>query len=125
MSDGFSESDNDTNPGECSDSNGATVLSYDDALTMSKIKSSLHFSTPLYPGAQTTILQALVEYFTWFTTNRGITKSALSSILHLEHESALPKGNLLPASYEVVSSPDPTLEEGKGSGDLGQKAWSS
>ena len=25
----------------------------------------------------------------------------------------------------LVSSPDPTLEEGKGSGDFGQKAWSS
>ena len=25
----------------------------------------------------------------------------------------------------LISSPDPTLEEGKGSGDFGQKAWSS
>ena len=30
-----------------------------------------------------------------------------------------------PPTLYLVSSPDPTLEEGKGSGDFGQKAWSS
>ena len=57
---------------------------------------------PLYPGARVTIIQALVDYFSWFTNNRGVTKQALSSILHLQHKSILPEGNLLPDSYEAA-----------------------
>lgn len=52
--------------------------------------------TPLYDGADTTVLQALVKHFLWFSTHPGISKDALSDVLKMEHD-LLPH---LPASYD-------------------------
>lgn len=59
-------------------------------------------TTPLYEGATITVLQALVEYFTWFSEHPGMSKEALSSMLSLQHNSILPPGNFLPETYEAA-----------------------
>lgn len=55
--------------------------------------------TPLFDGAEVTVLQALVHYFSWFTQHPSMSKEALSNILHIHHHHILPKGNKLPDSY--------------------------
>ena len=55
--------------------------------------------TPLYDGASVTLLEAVAQHFLWFTDHPSISKQALSDILHRQHHSILPKGNLLPDSY--------------------------
>ncbi len=57
-------------------------------------------TTPLYAGATVTILQAVVQYFLWFTSHPGTSKEALSDILYMQHHTLLPPNNLLPDSYE-------------------------
>ena len=57
-------------------------------------------TTPLYPGAQITVLQAIFQYLYWFTEHPSISKDALSDLLHFQHHNVLPPGNLLPNSYE-------------------------
>ena len=60
-------------------------------------------TTPLYEGAPTTVLHALVKHFHWFSDHPGISKEALSSMLKMEH-SLLPPGNNLPCSYKTALS---------------------
>ncbi len=55
---------------------------------------------PLYEGSSVTVLQAICEHMSWFTSHPGISKEALSDILHMQHHVILPKDNLLPDSYE-------------------------
>ena len=57
-------------------------------------------TTPLYSGAQITILQAIVQYLYWFTEHPSISKDAHSSLLRYTHRFILPPDNLLPDSYE-------------------------
>ena len=40
---------------------------------------------PLYDGSNTTVLQALVKNFHWFTEHPGVSKEALSSMLSMQH----------------------------------------
>ena len=54
---------------------------------------------PLYSGAKITVLEAISEFFEWFTNHPGTSKQALSSMLRMQHNSILPEGNLLPDSY--------------------------
>ena len=53
---------------------------------------------PLYDGSQTTVLQALVKHFYWFSSHPGISKEALSEVFKMER-SILPHGNHMPGSY--------------------------
>lgn len=57
--------------------------------------------TPLYEGSETTVLEALVKSFYWFTQHPGVSKEALSSMLSMQH-SLLPRNNNLPSSYEAA-----------------------
>lgn len=59
-------------------------------------------TTPLYEGSSTTVLQTLVQLFTWFSEHPGISKEALLSLLYLQHHTILPPGNLLPDSYQAA-----------------------
>jgi len=59
-------------------------------------------TTPLYEGSHLTVLQALVQYFTWFCEHPGMSKSALSSMLSMQHSTFLPQGNNLPVSYDAA-----------------------
>ena len=72
-----------------------TAVNYD--LTLYKSESA---TTPLYPGANITVLNALVQYFFWFTLHPSISKDALSNLLHFNHHFVLPKENLLPDTYD-------------------------
>ena len=56
----------------------------------------------MYNGASMTVLQALVQFFTWFSEHPGISKEALSSLLHIQHHNILPPGTLLPTSYQAA-----------------------
>ena len=56
--------------------------------------------TPLYDGADLTVLDAVAQYLLWFAEHPGTSKQALSDILSIQHNNILPKGNLLPASYQ-------------------------
>lgn len=58
-------------------------------------------SEPLYYGASTTVLQALVHYFKWLSEHPGVSRDALSEMLHMQHK-ILPTGNLLPDSYRAA-----------------------
>ena len=63
----------------------------------------------LFEGSHTSVLQALVKYFSWFCEHPGISKEALSSLLSMQH-SMLPPGNSLPNSYEsALSAIEPYL----------------
>ncbi len=55
---------------------------------------------PLYEHAEITVLQALLEHFSWFSEHPGISKGALSDILYMQHNRILPPGNHLPDSFE-------------------------
>ena len=67
-------------------------------------------STPLYDGAKTTVMDALVHYLSWFSEHPGISKEALSDILRMQHAEILPPGNKLPATYnEVMKLVEPFL----------------
>ena len=57
---------------------------------------------PLFDGASTTLLEAVVEHLLWFSEHPGISKEALSDMLHLQHHRILPPGNVLPHSYEAA-----------------------
>ena len=57
-------------------------------------------SPPLYPGATSTVLDALVHLFDWFTSHPSISKQAFSENLRHLHDYILPPGNLLPKSYQ-------------------------
>ena len=54
---------------------------------------------PLYNGAKVTVLEAIAQFFEWFTDHPATSKQALSNMLHMQHNSILPEGNLLPDSY--------------------------
>ena len=41
----------------------------------------------------------MAQQFEWFTDHPGTSKAAVSSMLHIQHNSILPEGNLLPESY--------------------------
>ena len=57
-------------------------------------------TTPLYTGATITVLQAIVQNFSWFTTHPSKSKEALNDILHMQHHTLLPQDNQLPDSYD-------------------------
>lgn len=59
-------------------------------------------ATPLYEGSHSTVLQALQQYFTWFSDHPGTSKDALSAMLSMQHHNIEPMGNLLPDSYEAA-----------------------
>ena len=54
---------------------------------------------PLYPGSPHTVLGLLTVFFAWFTAHPSVSKSALSSLLTIQHN-ILPKGNNFPKSYD-------------------------
>ena len=64
---------------------------------MSVYESTLA-TTPLYTGANISLLEALVEHFLWFSEHPGISKQAL--VIFMQHNRILPPGNILPVSYE-------------------------
>ena len=72
------------------------------SLDFSLYDSSPIATTPLYEGASVTILQAIANHLQWFSSHPGTSKEALSDILYMQHHSVLPKGNLLPDSYEAT-----------------------
>ena len=53
----------------------------------------------MYNGSTLSVLEAVAEYFEWFTDHPGTSKEALSSMLHKQHNIMLLDGNLLPDSY--------------------------
>ena len=55
--------------------------------------------THLYDGASVAVLEVVAQHFLRFTDHPSISKQALSDILHQQHHSIIPKGNLLPDSY--------------------------
>ena len=55
---------------------------------------------PLYEGASTTVLDSLIEQFSWFGDHPGISKEALSDMLYMLHHHTLPPHNMLPDSYD-------------------------
>ncbi len=57
---------------------------------------------PLYEGASITVLEAVAKHLLWFTDHPSTSKQALTDILHVQHHSILPKGNLLPDSYDAT-----------------------
>ncbi len=59
-------------------------------------------STPLYDGAESTVMDAIVKYLSWFSEHPGISKEAFSDMLSLQHREVLPRGNRLPASYSDI-----------------------
>ena len=67
-----------------------------DNLTGSELDLSLYEQgiavQPLYDGSQTTVLQALVKHFYWFSSHPGINKEALSGGFKMER-SILPPIN--------------------------------
>ena len=79
------------------DDNNYRCHAYDSSVYSSGIASEI-----LYEGASITVLDALVRHFTWFSEHPGISKDALSDMLHSQHHHLLPYGNKLPASYEVA-----------------------
>ena len=79
------------------DSTEDVMLGADYDLTLYERESA---ATPLYPGASITILNAIVRFFLWLTQHPSISKDALSDLLHFQHHSVLPDGNLLPDSYD-------------------------
>ena len=67
-------------------------------------------STPLYDGANISMMDAIVKYLSWFSEHPGISKEALSDILSLHHHEVLPQGNRLPASYrDIMKLAEPFL----------------
>ena len=56
----------------------------------------------LYEGAGLTVLQAVCQHMSWFTSHPGISKEAVSDSLHMQHHVLLPQGNLLPESFELA-----------------------
>ena len=58
--------------------------------------------TPLYEGATVTLLEAVAKHLLWLTEHLGTSKKALTDILYMQHHSILPKGNLLPDSYQAA-----------------------
>ena len=54
----------------------------------------------MYEGSNIALLEGVAKHLFWFTEHPGTSKQALSDILHMEHHSILPKGNLLPDSYQ-------------------------
>ena len=60
-------------------------------------------STPLYDGASITVMDALVQNFSWFSEHPGISHEALSDKLRMDHYEVLPPGNKLPSSYSSAT----------------------
>lgn len=58
---------------------------------------------PLYNGAPVTVLEALAEMFDWFTSHPATSKESLSRVLHMQHHTYLPDGNLMPDNYRWVN----------------------
>lgn len=56
-------------------------------------------SPPLYPGSTLSVLGSVAILFSWFSTFPGVTKEALSQLLHILHFFLLPGENSLPATY--------------------------
>ena len=59
-------------------------------------------SSPLYDGAEISVMDAIVKYLSWFSEHPGISKEALSDMLSLQHHEVLPRGNRHPASYSDI-----------------------
>lgn len=79
---------------------GDSMLGGDDSMSAydkSWVYESDAVTTLLYEGSTSTVLQALVKHFHWFSDHPGISKEALSSMLAMEH-SLLPPGNNLPCT---------------------------
>lgn len=55
--------------------------------------------SPLFSGANTTLLEAVTQHLHVFSTNHGMSKSALTDVLKTEKRT-LPQPNNLPASYK-------------------------
>lgn len=55
--------------------------------------------SPLFSGANTTLLEAVTQHLYVFTTNHGMSKRALTDVLKTEKRT-LPQPNHLPASYK-------------------------
>ena len=56
-------------------------------------------SPPLHSSLTTTLFEAIIYLFDWFSSHPSMSKEAFSKNLQLWH-SILPKGNLLPTSYQ-------------------------
>ncbi|XP_061190168.1 uncharacterized protein LOC133198027 [Saccostrea echinata] len=54
---------------------------------------------PLYEGSKVTVLEAVTQNLYVFSSNHGVSKKAISDVLHNEKQT-LPKPNHLPASFE-------------------------
>lgn len=59
--------------------------------------------TPLYEGSKQTVLQAVCNYFSWFTNHPSLSKEALSDMLLIQ-KGILPAENKLPCNYESALS---------------------
>ena len=56
-------------------------------------------SPPLHSSLTTTLIETIIYLFDWFSSHPSMSKEAFSKNLQLWH-SILPKGNLLPTSYQ-------------------------
>ena len=53
--------------------------------------------TPLYEGADITLLEAIAQHLLWFTEHPSTSKHG---VLELQHRHIFPPGNVLPHSYK-------------------------
>ena len=67
-----------------------------------ELNSSEAAIIPLYEGATITLTEGIAKHFLWFTEHPGTSKQVLTDILCMQHQSILPKGNLLPDSYQAA-----------------------
>lgn len=61
------------------------------------------YQQPLFDGSQTSVLQAVSKHLYIFSTNHGMSKSALNDSLQCE-KTSLPQPNLLPGSYQEAKA---------------------
>ena len=61
--------------------NGSVFKLYD----LSTYNNEQLSSTPLYDGAEITVMDVIVKYLSWFSEHPGISKEALSDMLSLQH----------------------------------------
>lgn len=60
------------------------------------------YKVPLYEGAKVSLLESVVNIFSWFSEHPGISKAALSDMFQMQHSHILPPGNCLPDTYEAA-----------------------
>ena len=98
----LTDADDADNSMEHSDTSEIIIGDFSTLYDLSVYDNEQLSSTPLYDGADISVMDAIVKYHSLFSEHPGISKEALSDILSLQHHEVLPRGNRLPASYSDV-----------------------